>query len=62
MGHYIAEHYRTIFFIKPLPSRTEDVANILNTEKQAQGLRQNEKTEESAPSERTTHGHSQRSK
>ena len=32
------------FFIKPLPSRTRDIADLPNTEKQTQILRQNEKT------------------
>ena len=41
------------FFIKPLPSRTEDVADFPNTQKKAQKLRQNEKTEEFVPNERT---------
>lgn len=33
-----------LFFIRPLPSRTGDVAKFPNTEKQAKRLRQNEKT------------------
>ena len=33
-----------LFFIKPLPLRTGDVADFSNTEKQAQRLRQNERT------------------
>lgn len=49
----------------PLPSRTEDMIeeeDFPNTQKQAQRLRQNEKTEECVPDERTGEGHSRRSK
>lgn len=43
-----------LVFIKPLQSRTEDIADLLNTEKQVQ--RQNEKTEEFVPNERIGQG------
>ena len=40
-------------FIKPLPSRTRDIADFNNSEKQAQRLRQNEKTKDFVKNERT---------
>ena len=43
---------QNIFFKKPLPSKTGDVADFPNTEKQAERLRQNEKTEEFVPNEK----------
>lgn len=42
-----------LYFIKPLLSRTEAVANFLNIVKQTQRGKQNEKTEKCAPNERT---------
>jgi len=49
-------------FIKAIPSRTGDVPDSPNIQKQAQRLRQNEMTEEFDPNERTGQGHGQRSK
>ena len=49
-------HYRTLqklFFIKPLLSRTGDVSDFPNTQKQTERVRQNEETEEYVPNERT---------
>ena len=46
-------------FKRPLPSRTKDVADFPNTQKWAQRLRQNEKTEKFVS---TGQGHDQRSK
>ena len=51
-----------LFFIRPLPSRTGDIADFPNTQKQAERLRQKEETEEFAPDERTGQGHGRRSK
>ena len=48
-----------IFHIRPLFSRTEDVADSQHTEKQAQRLRQNMKTKEFVPNERIGQGHGQ---
>ena len=58
-------HGRTLqdlFFIRPLSSRTEDVVDFSNTEKQAQRHRQNEKTEKFILKERRGQDHSQRSR
>ena len=41
-----------LFFIKPLLSRTGDVANFPNTEKQTQRVSQNEEIEEYVQNER----------
>jgi len=58
-GHYMAQHYR---ISSSLASRTGDVADFPNTQKQAQRLRQNEKKDKLVPNERTRQGHRQRSK
>lgn len=53
-GHCTIGHYRTsFFFIRPPLSRTGDIADFPNTEKQIQKVRQNEKMEECVPNERT---------
>ena len=48
--------------MRPLPSRTGDIADFPNTEKQAHRLRQNEKTENIFPNERTGQDYRPRSK
>ena len=64
-GEQGTPHSRAIqdlFFIRPLPSKTADVVDFPNTEKQAQRLRKNEKTEKFIPSERIGQVHGQRFK
>lgn len=51
-----------LFFMRPLPSRKGNTADLPYAEKQAQRLRQNKKTEKFVPSERKGHGHGQSSK
>ena len=58
-------HYRALqefFFIRPLPSRAGDVADLPNVQQQTQGGRQNEDTEECVPNERTGQYHNKRPK
>ena len=45
--------FQDLFFIEPLPSRVGNVAGFLNTQKQAQIGRQNEKMEKFFLNERT---------
>ena len=51
-----------LFFTRPLPSRTGDMADFPNIEKQIERFRQNEKTEKFIPNEETGQGHSYKSK
>ena len=51
-----AVHYSTpysLFFIRPWLSKSGDVADFPNTQKQRQKIRQNEETEEYVPNDRT---------
>ena len=48
---------KDLFFIEPLPSITKNIGDFPNTQKQAQRLKQNEKTEEFVPNVRTEQGH-----
>ena len=52
MGDTTHRTLRDLFFIRPLPSRTGDIADFSNTEKQAQSPRQNEKMEKYVPNEK----------
>ena len=51
-----------LFFIRPLPSRTGDIPDFPNIEKQDQRIRKNKKTEVFVPNERRGESHSQRYK
>ena len=57
-------YYRALqdLFIKSLLSAAEDIADFLNTEKQKQRGRQNNKAEKFIPNERTRESQDQKSK